>query len=120
VFGVGFDFYNDGDSIDDPGTVVQYSVFVTYGDKSTQNFLLPIVSASSLTPGYFGITSDLGIVSIHLGLADGASTMDGSFAIDNLTIGSAPTVPLPSAVWLFGTGLIGLTGLKRNCKLVRA
>lgn len=33
------------------------------------------------------------------------------------TVASVSTVPVPAAVWLFGSGLIGLTGISR-CKKV--
>ncbi|MEW6265792.1 MAG: DUF4465 domain-containing protein [Thermodesulfobacteriota bacterium] len=38
------------------------------------------------------------------------------FALDNLT--SAAPVPIPGAVWLFGSGLLGLIGLRRKRGLV--
>ena len=31
--------------------------------------------------------------------------------IDNLSWGNPNLVPVPSAVWLFGSGFLGLTGL---------
>jgi len=45
---------------------------------------------------------------------------DGSTAtttIDNasqITFGSASVVPVPAAVWLFGSGLLGLLGIARR------
>jgi hypothetical protein len=33
------------------------------------------------------------------------------FAMDNLTTSA---VPVPAAVWLLGSGLIGLIGIRRN------
>ncbi|WP_426991129.1 PEP-CTERM sorting domain-containing protein [Methylomonas sp. CM2] len=32
----------------------------------------------------------------------------------NPDVTSTPAVPVPGAVWLFGTGLLGLLGLKRR------
>ena len=81
VFGVGFSFRNGG------GVELQYTAFVTFGDDSTQNFLLPLSNARPPIE-YFGITSDLRIKTVHLGLADGGATTSGSFQMDNLTIGS--------------------------------
>jgi hypothetical protein len=108
VYGVGFDFVNNGSP--------QYTAFITFGDKSSVNELLPI----ELQPqtGFFGVTSDSLISSIALGLPDGGTTQSGFFAEDNLTIGASPTTPLPGALPLFATGLgaMGLLGWRRKRK----
>jgi hypothetical protein len=100
VYGVGFDFVNDG-----PPFGPQYTAFITFGDKSSVNELLPI--QSSIVPmqsSFFGVTSDSLISSIALGLPDGGTTQFGFFAEDNLTIGTSPsTVPDP----IVGVGLLG-------------
>lgn len=46
----------------------------------------------------------------------GAAFKYYSFFTWPVSPGQVPTVPLPSAVWLFGTGVAGLLGLKR-CRL---
>ena len=45
--------------------------------------------------------------------------MGGSGAIDNITFTAAemPQVPVPAAIWLFGSGLIGLVGFARRKKV---
>jgi hypothetical protein len=45
--------------------------------------------------------------------------MGGSGAIDNITFTAAemPHLPVPAAVWLFGSGLIGLVGFARRKKV---
>lgn len=100
VFGVGFEYFNNGD---------QYTAFVTYGDGSQANIGIPGgTGASDMV--FIGLTSDLLISSIHLGLLDGGTSVGGSFALDNLTIGSrgdAP-VPAPAALGFLGLGLAGL------------
>lgn len=48
----------------------------------------------------------------------GTATLDTS---GNLTItGNAPAVPLPAAVWLFGSGVLGLVGVSRRRKAAAA
>jgi len=51
-----------------------------------------------LTSGYQGLVDKIHIY----GASDGVN-------IDNLTYSTVAAVPLPSAVWLFGSGLAGLT-----------
>ena len=41
----------------------------------------------------------------------------GAWAIDILGVTSASVVPIPAAVWLFGSGLLGLTVLARRQKV---
>ena len=41
----------------------------------------------------------------------------GSGALDNLVYKDIPPVPVPSAVWLFGTALIGFVGMSRRRKV---
>ena len=99
VYGVGFDFENDGSP--------QYTAFITFGDKSSVNELLPF--GFSINPPrqtfFFGVTSDSLISSIALGLPDGETTQFGFFAETNLTIGTSPSaVPGP----IVGAGLPGL------------
>ena len=97
VFGAGFDITAGGGFI----------AFVTFGDNSTAEYTLPPAQS------FWGITSPLEIQSIHLGLSGGASTTNGYFEIDNLTIGDAAAVPEPATFSLFGAGLLAL-GLARR------
>jgi hypothetical protein len=75
VYGVSFDERNNLD--------MPYVATVTFGDLSTADYALPIV-------GFFGITSDELIRSIHIGLANGGTTMDGDFKLDDLRIAAHP------------------------------
>jgi len=114
VYGAGFNFINA------PSTTPLYHAFVTFGNGTTTDYALPFVASAPGVPfaGFFGITSDLQISSIHLGLANGQTTFEGSFAIDNLTIGSqagAQSVPdAGSSLALLMPGLIGLAYAKRH------
>ena len=97
VGGVGADyFYNSSPPF--------YTAFVTFGDGSTSDYALN----TSGSGGYFGITSDLGIKSIDFG-PSGGTTTGGSFAIDNLAIGTAGVVPEPAtwAMMIMGFGAAG-------------
>ncbi len=98
VFGVGFDLYNS--------TELPYTAFVTFGDGSSTNIALP----ATWNFTFFGLTSNDLISTIAFGLPNGATTQQGSFAIDNLTIGSTSTVPEPASMTLLATGLVCLVG----------
>jgi len=107
VFAVGLD-------IDYSLTNPTYHAFVTFGDGSILDYLLPTVFARDPTL-FWGITSDLGIMSIHFGDDGGAPTQQGSLIIDNLTIASSAQVPEPTTFALLGLGIagIGFTGRKK-------
>ncbi|NER52580.1 MAG: PEP-CTERM sorting domain-containing protein, partial [Symploca sp. SIO1A3] len=111
VFGVGFDIEGVAEGVF--GTFA----FVTFGDGSTDNFLVP-----ERVDEFWGITSDLLISSIHFGLENGGANTDNSvqrMALDNLTIGSGGTstaVPEPAstlALLAFGAAAAG-TVLKKK------
>jgi hypothetical protein len=106
VFGVGFEFANSGGFFD---------ALVTFGDGATQLFDL---GAAGFRPSTFwGLTSTRQISSISFG-PGGGTTQSGSFGIDNLTIGSAPSgvVPEPAAwaLMISGFGLVGAAARRRR------
>ena len=41
-------------------------------------------------------------------------TLPGTILIDDLNLGVVSAVPVPAAVWLFGSGLLGLVGVARR------
>jgi len=43
-----------------------------------------------------------------------STTEKWQFAMDNFTFNETSAVPLPPSVWLLGSGLIGLVGLRRK------
>ncbi|MEQ1659568.1 MAG: PEP-CTERM sorting domain-containing protein, partial [Hylemonella sp.] len=98
VFGVGLDVqYTEG--------IVPYHAFATFGDGTTADFVLPSVSIQQPAT-FWGLTNDAGIVSVHFGEVNGASTRRDALVIDNLTIASA--VPEPETYTLMLAGLVGL------------
>jgi hypothetical protein len=84
VYGVGLEIVENRSSL-------PYYAFITYGDGTTDDILLPVVAWGGAT-SFFGVTAPELIESIHFGLSGGDSTTSelGSFVIDNLTIGNAP------------------------------
>ena len=107
VFGVGLDIEGIAENVF--GT----TAFVTFGDGSTGNFMIP-----ESVDAFWGITDALLISSIHFGLMDGGTNTDNSvqrMAHDNLTIGPRLTaVPEPATLWSFALGLVGLAVLARR------
>lgn len=81
-----------------------YFAFVTFGNGFAENFSLPIQDGGGETFPFWGISSELGIKSIHFGDIGGLATTSGSFLIDNLTI--ATVVPEPGMLSLMMFGLL--------------
>jgi len=108
VFGVGFDVFGNEN-------VFGTNAFITFGDGSTRNEEIP--SAGKGEFPFWGITDSLLIASIHFGGLDGATSTTNRMALDNLTIGSmgdVSAIPVPGAIWLFGSAMLGLAGLRRR------
>ena len=86
----------------------------------------PISTSSFNTTGQTGLGTILGQLSLGTDDGVGGSPMDNgpfsgynaNFDITSLTITTGPDIlmPIPSAVWLFGSGLLGLAGLARRRK----
>jgi hypothetical protein len=87
VYGVGLDILENESSL-------PYNAFITYGDGTTDDIVLPPV-VWVVETGFFGVTAPELIESIHFGLSGGGSTQGGSFMIDNLTIGREYTSYVP-------------------------
>jgi PEP-CTERM motif-containing protein len=94
--------------------------------QNTLVFTFDSLAAISIT----GATIDTGVTT--LGLTAGDVTFSGNqlsinveglsfntstfVQIDLLSEGGPSAVPLPSAIWLFGSGLLGLLGFRRQSK----
>lgn len=108
VFGVGLDIdYSVGNPL---------YAFVTFGDGSHRDYLLPTTVAGG--PNLFwGISSAIGIQTIHFGDISGTYTDNSSLVIDNLTIGVA-AVPEPetSALMIAGLVCVGAVIQRRKVK----
>jgi hypothetical protein len=65
------------------------------------------LNAAVIDASNFGITDGAAVSSIDVGLFKGGA----SFAL----AGGLTAVPVPAAVWLFGSGLVGLAGIARKC-----
>jgi hypothetical protein len=92
--------------IDHTGT----SITVTFVGGSTSLFTIETTTTSGNSAEFTGIfRNDMPKIT----LVQMDSSGDGSWAIDNLEYG-ASAVPVPAAIWLFSSGLIGLIGLARR------
>ncbi len=92
---------------------------VNYSDSSSQSYNVTLNGDAMFTPEYFGLYSNdtsQSITSISLYGTDDTGAQR-AWLIDDLTVitaGSVPSVPVPAAAWLFGSGLVGLVGVARR------
>jgi hypothetical protein len=99
---VGFEYYNT--------IFLPYTAFVTFGDGSTANYSL---SSNNTLRYFFGITSDLEVTFIHLGLPNGGTTQAGYYDQNDLLIGEL--VPEPTTAVLISLGVAGMALRRRGC-----
>ena len=95
---------------------VTFEAFDSIG-ASLGTIVAPGIGDSSFTGGtsedrFFGVIDPLGISAIHIfnSVMSGGGT---GIEVDHLQYGVA-LVPVPAAVWLFGSGLLGLIGVSRR------
>ena len=139
-FSTGFDFggqgqfipavYDNGDAnvgvvADITGGVLTFSSLDFGGDFNGTFFeLAPDILApgtGTFGSGYSTEVTDLGggdygVVVRYVGTITGTGTSFDNFQSNWRLEGVMSTVPVPAAVWLFGSGLIGLAGIARRRK----
>jgi hypothetical protein len=99
-------------------TAVSYSG----GSPSSASYKYGILSAADLatvgsTVALYGITGNgsLGAVQSYV-LGTASLGTNGTLTLASNPTTAPPPVPLPAAVWLFGSGLLGLVGVSRRRK----
>ena len=125
-------------SVSDVGSIWNFTFDVKQGNQipesssnaflKTINNALDVTSESILDTTAFG--TDWGTLSLSLeidnsmvgqvlqfGFSSTASYYTPSGVLyDNINFSSTPAVPVPGAIWLMMSGLIGLAGVARRCK----
>jgi hypothetical protein len=81
-------------------------------DTLTLNIADAFVTGETAEDTFFGITHSGGISRIFI------SNSSGGIEVDHLQYGGGDVsvIPIPAAVWLFGTALIGLVGFSKRRK----
>jgi hypothetical protein len=113
VYGVSFNYRDGVPGSSDP----LMDFFVTFADGSTADYTVPPTGAflpSGFASDFWGITSDLQIADIYIGVNGKPSDPIHAavFGLDNLTI--AAPVPEPFTLGIFGAGLAGLAAMRRR------
>lgn len=85
----------------EPGTTFKVSIGSVVFDLGLNN--------PENTPLFWGISGLGSFTDIIL-----STSLDSGYGVDDITFGS--TIPLPPALWLFGTGLLALAGSARKRK----
>ena len=83
-------------------------------DTSLGSFnLFDEVGDGAFTYLFFGVTSDIPISKLQIAVGAGDNVV-----FDDFRFQAVPAVPVPAAVWLFGTALVGLIGFgKRKSRI---
>ena len=112
-----------GNVADDPASQAEAFIKVLKSSDGSFNELANNVfdSDADLTASWSGnsilLTVDQGMVGelLQLGFNNTATDYAGSGVFyDNLNFAEVSAVPVPAAVWLFGSGLLGLVGIARR------
>ena len=90
------------------------SVFISDGLDQNR---IGSISFDAINGMNFYVVASMKASSIN-GFADGSNTLTMQFQDDfGLTAATVSTVPVPAALWLFGSGFIGLIGIARRKKV---
>ena len=94
---------------------------ISYGlyDYQSGTYLVDNIFSNTIETASFTETLGLGDYWLYLqGVSYGGYDMDSGYASGNfnasLTAIAPSAVPVPAAVWLFGSGLVGLAGIARR------
>jgi hypothetical protein len=100
-----------GDQAPLPGATATLEAFDVLGNS------LGVINAFDSTAGLTLSFAASGIHSITLTQSSASGSVDGTIGFDDLSFNTVTAVPIPAAVWLFGSGLLGLAGVSRKRKL---
>lgn len=105
-----------------PGSITAYNDFYGYFDLdedggdaiSSSSFIWNPYDGSDMTySGDFTLTGNF-YGNAHITLLDGG--LEAHYETHTFSVSTVSTVPVPAAVWLFSSGLIGLIGISRRKK----
>ena len=110
AFEIGMTFGNDENSIFD----VTLSIF----DNATLlDSVLVTTNGNDISDQFIGLVSDLAFNSVSLAYGTGSGTLAHFITRIDIGYDDVSVVPVPAAVWLFGTALIGFFGYSRRRKI---
>lgn len=93
-------------------------------DGQSQDFTFDVTGRSALDMGWTSMswvfTADDTLATLQfLSLTETLGLTEGwGAALDNVSVLAVNPIPIPAAIWLFGTGLIGLIGFSKRRKAV--
>jgi len=82
---------------------------------TTLNSTYAIDVIPGTTAGFWGFTIDESVSTMIMSEGTGSGYQE-TFTLDNMQMATT-LVPVPAAVWLFGSGLVGLVGVARRKKV---
>jgi len=110
-----------------PTTVIAVGVYTAGSGQSLQFFVDPNAPGGTADSRLLSLTTDAALTSAggSVSLLSQISTPDGFFESAEcyncnpfrlVVNGTITAVPIPATIWLFGSGLLGLTGIARWMK----
>ena len=119
---INFSFDTKVGNLASPTTALAYMSVLKTSDSSfftlgTTELDTTSLGAGGWNGGTLSLLIDSGMVgeTLQIGFTSTATNFDASGVFyDNINVGAASVVPVPAAVWLFGSGLLGLVGVARR------